>query len=176
MAGKSGSPIPLGANKEDVAILRYLDSPERARVFEQAPLGRFTLARVQALPRHTRDMILGAIEAQKRRSRRRRKRQQLASAPQSPITIDQSCVFVKGQRVQLNVTPERLTDVLHFLNQLIRKLGLWVSGSEISKAEPTKYNDRYRWDRVQKSLPRIIREQIETDRRKGKRLKPLGER
>jgi hypothetical protein len=93
--------------------------------------------------------------------------------PAALIAIDGDHVLVNGQIVPLNMTAERLKDVLHFLSQLIENCGQWVSGPDISKAAPDRYNDRYRWDRVQRSLPPVITDHIETDRRKGKRLKPL---
>jgi hypothetical protein len=91
----------------------------------------------------------------------------------SPIVIDGQRVQVNGQSISLDVTGERLQDSLHFLNQLVENLGNWVSGPDISKAAPERYDERFRWDRLQRSLPRAIRKHIETDRRKGKRLKPL---
>jgi hypothetical protein len=93
--------------------------------------------------------------------------------PVSPIVIDGQRVQVNGRFISLNVTEERLEDILHFLNQLIANLGNWVSGPDISKAAPNRYDERFRWDRLQRSLPPIIQKHIQTDRRKGKRLKPL---
>jgi hypothetical protein len=93
--------------------------------------------------------------------------------PEPPIAIQESRVLVNGQFVPLNLTTERLFDALHFLRQLIASCGQWVTGPDISKACPERYDNRFRWDRVQQALPPAITQHIETDRRKGKRLKSL---
>jgi len=74
-----------------------------------------------------------------------------------------------GQKVPLDLTPEGKADALAFLRQVVGQKGNWISGPDIGKAEN---KEGVRFDRVYKKLPDPIRELIESDRRKGYRLRP----
>jgi hypothetical protein len=67
------------------------------------------------------------------------------------------------------MTPERTEDALAFLGELLKDPGNWKSGrSDIAKAT---FREGTRFDLVFKALPPEIKSLIESDRRKGYRLR-----
>lgn len=86
----------------------------------------------------------------------------------SNLRIEGRNVYVDNQQVALDMTPERLDDALAFLGVLLSEPGNWFSSSDIGRQ--TK-KEGTRFDRVKKSLPLPIQNHIQTNRRKGYRIR-----
>jgi hypothetical protein len=83
-------------------------------------------------------------------------------------------VLLDGNEVPLGLTAERRADALCYLGHLIRA-GDWISGSEVDAAETKRGGESLagtRWDRLRDVLPEDIQDLIETNRKKGTRLRP----
>jgi hypothetical protein len=78
-------------------------------------------------------------------------------------------VYIRGRLVPLGLTPERTEDTLAFLGELLKEPGNWKSSPDIGKATQ---REGVRFDRIFKSLPSAIKSELESDRRKGYRVRP----
>src|SRR5262249_52892647 len=85
-----------------------------------------------------------------------------------PIRIEGNQVYVNGKLVPLDVTEEKRKEVLGFLRQLIEQRGGWISSTEIDKNEKLMGT---RIDRIRKLLPPEINAFVESNRRKGYRIR-----
>lgn len=85
------------------------------------------------------------------------------------LQIKRKTVYLDGEPVPLGLTCEGAEEALDFLRELIKDPGDWKSGTDIGKAT---MRENVRFDRVLKRLPEVIKALIETDRRKGNRLRP----
>jgi hypothetical protein len=88
-----------------------------------------------------------------------------------PIRIVDGLVLVNNKLVPLGMTPEKASEALAFLRQLLQVPGNWCSGSDIGNAENMK---DVRFDRVYNALPRPIKSKIQSIPRKGYRVKLRG--
>jgi hypothetical protein len=92
----------------------------------------------------------------------------------APLAIRGGQVLIEGSPVELDLTAEAREEALCFLGHVIAQGGGWISGPEIAEAE-RKQSGRdlrgTRWDRLVKKLPPEIRKHIESDRRKGYRVR-----
>lgn len=88
------------------------------------------------------------------------------------LQIKENSVFLDGNLVSFDSTPEAKKKALDYLGYLIRDYGDWISDGDIEREERAKNAGRSgaRWDRVRNSLPDAIHSLIDTDRRKGSRL------
>lgn len=84
------------------------------------------------------------------------------------LKIRGKLVFVRGMRTPLDLTPERTDEALAFLGRLCSEPGNWMSGPDIAKATN---RESTRFDLVYKALPAGIKSLIESNRRKGYRLR-----
>lgn len=103
-----------------------------------------------------------------------------AEQAQAPVSTDPSqtkgiririvakAVFVDGQAVPLNCTLESTDDALAFLGELLKEPGNWMSSRDIGKAAQ---KEGVRFDRTYKRLPEPIKSLLESDRRKGYRVR-----
>jgi hypothetical protein len=84
------------------------------------------------------------------------------------LSIEGSTVLVNGRHISLNLTAERTEDALAFLGELLKEPGSWKSSPEIGKATS---KEGVRFDRVFKELPDTIKSQVQSNRRKGYRVR-----
>jgi hypothetical protein len=94
--------------------------------------------------------------------------------PVSRLQIDGDSVLLNGNSVSFDLTPEAREKALVFLRHLIGANGNWVSGGDIDRAEQAKPRGLpgTRWDRVRCTLPETLQTIIESNRRKGYRIRP----
>lgn len=92
----------------------------------------------------------------------------------SRLRVEGKTVLLDGQPVALDMTSERREEALCYLQHLLEAAGDWRSDSEVDKAEGQTPGGQVgiRWDHVRKKLPPCLGGLIETNRRKGTRLKP----
>jgi hypothetical protein len=90
------------------------------------------------------------------------------AAPVGNLCIKGKTVYVRDNPVPLDFTPERTCYALAFLGELLKEPGNWKSSPDIGKA--TK-NEGVRFDRIYKNLPDPIKSEIDSDRRKGYRVR-----
>ena len=97
----------------------------------------------------------------------------VAPTKTSPLVIDGNRILVNGTPIAIDMTPNRAADVRTFLAALIVARGNWISSSEINEVEEKKMHGRpgVRWDRILKALPAEITTYIESNRRKGYRIR-----
>jgi hypothetical protein len=86
----------------------------------------------------------------------------------SSVQIKLKAVNARCVLTPLNLTPERTEVALAFLNELLKEPGNWKSNSDIGKATG---QEGVRFDRVRKVLPDAIKSEIESNRRKGYRVR-----
>jgi hypothetical protein len=84
------------------------------------------------------------------------------------LRVEGQSVYLDNRPVPLDMTAEKKDDVLAFLGRLLSEPGNWMSGHDIGKATQ---REGVRFDRVRKALPPEIQSLIESDRRKGYRLR-----
>jgi hypothetical protein len=84
------------------------------------------------------------------------------------LRIEGKVIYVRDRAVSLDFTPERTEDALAFLGVLLEDPGNWKSSSDIGRA--TK-REGVRFDRIYKYLPNAIKSEIESNRRKGYRIR-----
>ena len=97
-------------------------------------------------------------------------RRQLDTLPLRPqaLRVTEQTVYVNGKPVPLDLSPEKKEDALAFLAELAKEPGNWMSSTDIGKATD---HEGVRFDRVYKALPPILKRLLESDRRKGYRMK-----
>jgi hypothetical protein len=83
--------------------------------------------------------------------------------PALRLAVVGTAVLLDGHPVPLGLTAEASGDALTYLRAVIEAAPNWVSGPDIARG--------IRWDRVRKRLPARLRSLIETNRRKGYRLR-----
>jgi hypothetical protein len=106
------------------------------------------------------------VRADTERSARRRRRQ--SSVSKCRLQLIGRTVAVNGKPVPLNMTPERAADALAFLGELLKEPGNWMSSTDIGKATQ---KEGIRFDRIFKALPGKIKSLLESNRRKGYRVR-----
>ena len=104
----------------------------------------------------------------------RREVTRAASHPPGPSTrlaVEKGELLLDGKPVLLDFTTEKKEDALAFFRQVIGQRGGWISSTEIGRNEK---KEGVRFDRVYRheKLPAQVKELIESDRRKGYRLRP----
>ncbi len=77
-------------------------------------------------------------------------------------------VYVREKPVSLNLTSERAEDARAFLGELLKDPGNWLSSTEIGKATQ---KEGVRFDRIFRVLPNLIKSHLESNRRKGYRVR-----
>jgi hypothetical protein len=90
---------------------------------------------------------------------------------QPQLRVQDRTVYLDGRAVPLDFTPERTDDALAFLGELLKQPGNWMSSADIGKAT---HREGLRFDRVFRDLPTAIKSQLESNRRKGYRVRPLA--
>jgi hypothetical protein len=99
-----------------------------------------------------------------------------ATLPGQTPRLQVSCnaVSLDGANVPLGMTQEARGAALCLLRHLLAAMGDWRSSRELNEMELTSNcsHAEVRWDRVRKHLPAPLQLLIETDRRKGSRLRP----
>jgi hypothetical protein len=91
------------------------------------------------------------------------------------LEIQGSTVKLDGQTVPLNLTSRSRAAVICLLTHLLAARGDWRSQSELYQMEgavPCRDHVGIRWYRIVALLPATLRALIETNRRKGNRLRP----
>ena len=99
----------------------------------------------------------------------------LVKLPKLRIQIVEGKILLDGARVTLDQTDESIKLTLCFLEHVLDADGDWRSSGDINRIERRKPNQGFsgtRWDRVFKKLPSSISSLIESNRRKGYRLRP----
>jgi len=96
----------------------------------------------------------------------RKARARPAAPPALRIRVAGSTVFLDDQLVPLDMTNEARDLIVEYLSRLIADPGCWVSSGDMGAGHRGQ-----RWDRLFPKLPPVLRNLIETDRRKGRRLK-----
>jgi hypothetical protein len=93
---------------------------------------------------------------------------EVASASGSRLRVQGETVYLDNSPVPLDMTAEKKADAVAFLGELLKQPGNWLSGSDIGKATQ---REGVRFDRVYKALPEPIKSLIESNRRKGYRVR-----
>ncbi len=119
-----------------------------------------------------RDRVLLGLDVEQLRAEGRRETtlHRKTKQPVARLKIESRTVYVDGQLVPLDMTPERTDDALAFLGELLKEPGNWKSASDIGKATN---KEGVRFDRVFKTLPSAINSLLESNRRKGYRFSAL---
>jgi hypothetical protein len=94
---------------------------------------------------------------------------------QPRLQIKDGAVWLDGERVHLDMTDEARGAALCLLGHLLAANGDWRSSTDLDDMEEAgacRQHSGVRWDRVRKTLPPCLFDLIESNRRKGYRLKP----
>jgi hypothetical protein len=159
-------PLPgWGARSENWAAAWRKDgrgSPDLSRPLEQL---RWIVAELRK-----------CLPAQVSEKENRQDRPARAKSPRARLRVKGNAVYLGGERVPLDLTEESRDAALCYLRHLLSAEGDWRSGSELNTMEEAspicKDHCGIRWDIIHKRLPECLRNLIETDRRKGRRLTP----
>lgn len=129
------------------------------------PLWKGRMLKLQREAEQRKQGLAGSAERQPVTPPRRRRRCRVRIAGRK--------ILLDDEPVPLDLTADRREVLLCYLGHLVRMQGDWISGPEIDADERRKPRGlvRERWDRVRKNLPESLQQLIETNRRKGYRLK-----
>jgi hypothetical protein len=91
-----------------------------------------------------------------------------AKLPRPALQIKDGMVYRNGNAVPLGMTKHRAALAVTFLGELLKEPGNWKSSRDIALATKTEGT---RYDRIYKNLPIAIKSYIESNRRKGYRVR-----
>jgi hypothetical protein len=91
-----------------------------------------------------------------------------AKLPRPALEIKDGMVYRNGNAVALGMTNYRAGLAVTFLRELLKEPGNWKSSRDIALATKTEGT---RYDRIYKDLPIAIKSYIESNRRKGYRVR-----